>query len=83
MYVSKEYFHKGQKRMEIVDFFLADDIIQGEEVPFYLIWKGDNPKSIEILYEGFKELIEWYNSVESKISVGDGKVVFGDFRKYQ
>jgi hypothetical protein len=66
--------------MEEIEFFLADDIIQGEEVPFYLLWNGDNPKSIEIAYEGFKDLIEPHNAVESEIERVDGKVVFRSFQ---
>jgi len=63
-----------------IEFFLADDIIQGEEVPFYLLWDGDDPKSIEIAYEGFKDLIEPHNAVESEIDKVDGKVVFRSFQ---
>ena len=63
-----------------IEFFLADDIIQGEEVPFYLLWDGDDPKSIEIAYEGFKDIIEPYNAVESEIGKVDGEVVFRSFQ---
>jgi hypothetical protein len=65
--------------MKDIEFFLADDIIQGEDVPFYLLWKGDTPKSIEIVPERFKDLIEIHNGVESEINVGDGKTVFREF----
>lgn len=65
--------------MEDIEFFLANDIIQGEDVPFYLIWKGDIPKSIEIMYEGFKDIIEFHNAVESEIDVENGKTVFREF----
>lgn len=81
-YYEEEMCLKGSfncSYMENVEFFLANDIIQGENVPFYLIWKGDTPKSIEIMYEGFKDLIEFHNAVESEIDEEDGKTVFREF----
>jgi len=65
--------------MEDIEFFLANDIIQGEDIPFYLIWKGDTPKSIEIMYEGFKDIIEFHNAVESEIDMENGKAFFRKF----
>jgi hypothetical protein len=65
--------------MEDVEFFLADDIIQGEEVPFYLLWKGDDPKRIEIEFEGFKEIIELHNAVDTKIDVKNRGAVISGF----
>ena len=37
---------------KITEFYLADDIIQGEEIPFYLLWKGEDPMKICFEFEG-------------------------------
>jgi hypothetical protein len=65
--------------IEDIEFFLADDIVQGEEVPFYLLWKGNDPKEIVIDFEGFKGIIEMHNTGDSKTDVKDGRIVISGF----
>jgi hypothetical protein len=50
-----------------IEFFLGDDIIQGELVPFYILWKDISPTEIEIQFEGFKDLVEIHNGIDSTI----------------
>lgn len=47
-----------------MEFFLADDILQGEEVPFYLLWGGKNPKEIILEISGFDSIKEFHNVAE-------------------
>ena len=48
-----------------MEFFLADDILQGEDVPFYLLWDGENPKEIILGISGFDSIKELHNVAES------------------
>lgn len=64
---------------ENIEFFLGDDIIQGEFVPFYILWKDISPTEIEIQFEGFKDVIEIHNGIESTIQRERNKIVVGDF----
>ncbi|MFA5269291.1 MAG: hypothetical protein WC379_15095 [Methanoregula sp.] len=47
-----------------MEFFLADDILQGEEVPFYLLWDGKNPKETILEISGFDSITEFHNVAE-------------------
>ncbi len=61
-----------------IEFFLSEDIIQGEKIPFYLLWNETDPKEIILEFEGFKSIIELYNAIESRtITEGDKKVISG------
>jgi hypothetical protein len=66
------------RQLEDFDFFLSKDIIQGEEVPFYLVWRGDNPKNIILEYEGFQSIVELYNAKYSDIIPEQNRVVITD-----
>lgn len=44
-----------------LDFHISQDIIQGEEIPFYLTWKEINVKTIELQYDGFKGISRLFN----------------------
>jgi len=54
--------------------YLGEDILQGEKVPFYLIWKEIPIERIQITYRGFKSLIRLYN-VKGYEKTTDGAVV--------
>ena len=62
-----------------IEFFLGDDIIQGELVPFYILWKDISPIEIEIQFEGFKDLVEIHNGIDSTIQKEKNKIVVGGF----
>ena len=47
-----------------MEYFLAEDILQGEDVPFYLLWDEDNPKEIILDIEGFESIKELHNVAE-------------------
>ena len=47
-----------------MEFFIADDILQGEEVPFYLLWDGKNPKEVHLEISGFESIKEFHNVAE-------------------
>lgn len=65
-------------QLEDFEFFLSKDILQGEEVPFYLTWKDNNPKCIIIDYEGFQSIVELYNAKCSNIIPEKNRVVITD-----
>ena len=44
------------------DFFLSEDILQGEEVPFYLQWSGEPPKEISLIATGFTSISRLFNT---------------------
>lgn len=44
-----------------LEMYLGEDILQGEKVPFYLLWKGIPVENLRITYRGFKSLIRLYN----------------------
>ncbi len=62
-----------------IEFFLAEDIIQGEKIPFYLLWNESDPKEIILEFEGFKSIIELHNAIESKIITEGNKTVISGF----
>jgi hypothetical protein len=43
------------------EFYLGEDILQGEKVPFYLLWKGNSIDKIELQCKGFKSIIRLFN----------------------
>ena len=47
-----------------MEFFLADDILQGEDVPFFLLWDEKNPKEIFLEVSGFDSIKEFHNVAE-------------------
>jgi hypothetical protein len=68
-----------QTTTEVVDFFLADDILQGENAPFFVLWKNKNPLKIQIEYTGFKSLIELHNSPMEHAIIEGNEVVVNNF----
>ncbi len=46
------------------ELYLSQDIMQGEEVPFFIQWNRDDVKSIKIEFEGFEKINELYNICE-------------------
>jgi len=56
-----------------MEFYLADDILQGEDVPFYLLWDDDNPQTIMLQIEGFDSIKELHNVAEYE--EGEGATV--------
>lgn len=64
---------------EVIDFFLSNDIIQGESIPFFLTWKGENPKKIILEYEGFQSLVELYNAKYSENIPEHNRVIIYGF----
>lgn len=57
-----------------LEMYLGEDILQGEKVPFYLIWKEIPIERIQITYRGFKSLTRLYN-VKGYEKTTDGAVV--------
>ena len=47
-----------------MEFYLADDILQGEDIPFYLLWDDENPQTIMLRIEGFDSIKELHNAAE-------------------
>lgn len=46
---------------DTLEVYVAKDIIQGEEVPFYVLWYRDDVTQIDIDFEGFECIVEYYN----------------------
>jgi len=57
-----------------LEMYLGEDILQGENVPFYLIWKETPIESIRITYRGFKSLVRLFN-VKRHEKTPDGAIV--------
>lgn len=57
----------------IDEFFLSNNITQGEKIPFYILWKGENPNKLELKIEGFKSFIEFYN-VECRKDIDENTI---------
>jgi len=69
----------SNEHTEDIDFFLGEDIIQGENIPFYLLWKGADPKEITLELSGFKSIVELHNAIKSRTVVKEGKTVVSGF----
>lgn len=69
-------------RSEDIEVYLSRDIIQGEEVPFYILWKGEDIQEITLELKGFKKIVEYHNLrddfplEERKIKIEDLKSPF-------
>lgn len=44
-----------------IEFYLGEDILQGEKVPFYLLWKDNSIDKIKLQYTGFKSIVRLFN----------------------
>ena len=53
------------------EFYLSDNIVQGEEIPFYILWKGDEIKSLKLelgsLISEREEIEADYNNLLSDV----------------
>lgn len=43
------------------DFYVSEDILQGEDVPFFIVWKGAAVETIQLEFEGFESIKCLYN----------------------
>lgn len=48
-----------------IQLYLSKDIIQGECIPFYLTWGEVEIKQIDLNLDGFDEVIEYHNVIDS------------------
>lgn len=46
-----------------LELYLSNDILQGEDVPFYILWDDENIKEICLNFEGFTCINEYHNVV--------------------
>ncbi|MDR2204309.1 MAG: hypothetical protein LBE76_08495 [Nitrososphaerota archaeon] len=54
-----------------IEFYLGEDILQGEKVPFYFLWKDASIDKIKLQYTGFKSIVRLFNvSEHEKIDGG-------------
>jgi hypothetical protein len=51
----------GSEEKPNFEFYLGEDILQGEKVPFYLLWKSDSINKIELQSNGFKSIVRLFN----------------------
>lgn len=54
---------EGENQIEL---YVAEDIIQGEDIPFFILWKGEDVSSIELSFEGFESISRLYNVMGAK-----------------
>lgn len=59
----------NQRNPDVINFYLAEDIIQGEEVPFFLLWKEMNVENIQLSMEGFSSILQLHNVRNIKESI--------------
>jgi hypothetical protein len=56
----------GSEKKSNFEFYLSEDILQGEKVPFYLLWKGSSIDKIGLQCQGFKSIVRLFNVKEYK-----------------
>jgi len=44
-----------------IELYLSEDILQGEEVPFYILFKREDIQYITLEFSGFISILEYYN----------------------
>lgn len=57
-----------------IELYVSMDIMQGEHVPFYLIWKGAKILSVELVLQGFIKIVKLYNVIDGKDVVRKGRI---------
>ena len=62
------------------ELYLSNDIVQGEDIPFYLLWDDTDLKEINIEYSGFSGIREFYN-VKDGFSNKDMRILISDLKK--
>src|SRR5437870_8656896 len=60
-----------------LELYVGKDILQGEKVPFYMIWKKADISRVTFRYFGFKKIVKLYN-VRSFERTDNGAVVTTD-----
>jgi hypothetical protein len=48
-------------KQENIEIFLSKDILQGEEIPFYILWKRNDIRDITFELNGFTAIGEYHN----------------------
>lgn len=66
--------------MSNIELYLSEDIIQGENVPFYLIWREIDIASIQFRFEGFESISHLYNVKNPDRAIMEGLVLCQDFK---
>ncbi len=79
MSFDKELARSGENESDI-ELYLSEDIIQGENVPFYLIWRGIDVASIQFRIEGFKSISHLYNVKDPERTIMEGLVLCQDLK---
>ena len=74
---SNQFEHVKKDGFEL---YLSNDIVQGEDIPFYLLWNDANLKEINIEYSGFTGIGELYN-VKNIFSDDNSKILKSDLKK--
>lgn len=64
--------------MNQTEVYLARDIIQGENAPFYILWDKEDIEYIKVLIDGFDSVIEYFNvkdnlPIDTAIKISDLK----------
>jgi hypothetical protein len=67
---------------EGIEVYLSRDIIQGEEVPFYILWNRDDIQRIIISLDGFESVTEYHN-VRDNISLEERTLELEDLKSPQ
>jgi hypothetical protein len=67
-------------KKENCELYLSNDIVQGENVPFYLLWKAIDIKEINIKFSGFDKVSEYYN-VKKRFPKKKTKILIDDIKR--
>lgn len=63
-----------------IEVYLAEDILQGEEVPFYVTWREESVESIQLSAKGFEGIVGLYNAPVRKLPVANAVIVANDLK---
>ena len=65
---------------EDIEVYLSEDILQGEQVPFYITWKDVPVKTIELAVNGFDQITKLYNTNKDHVPSTKLKVDVSELR---
>jgi hypothetical protein len=67
-----------------VELYLSKDIVQGEDIQFYLLWDNPDITDFEIKYSGFNSIVNFYNikdEVNENITLKENKISINQLKQ--
>ncbi len=63
-----------------MELYVSEDILQGEEVPFYLLWSRAEVAKVGLRFEGFESISFLYNVQDPERAIAKGWVLKEDLK---